>query len=489
MKSSSSHSNIKEILRAAFITGKLTVVRIIVGFGRSKLNALILGAAGLGLYSQANYFSLFLTSICSLGLVNGMMQRISYNRERALHEEQKQVQATVLTTQLFLLALVVLSSVLFAGIINKELFNGIDKQLNVLILVLVAGTFFTVLSSNYMEGFFFSYGRYDLYTKASIVATVVGFLLFIPLIYFFGVYGAFASIAVAGLCLFASYLFYIQKIEKLSNVFVFGFRKKIFLNILPEGLINLFYGTLVPFSALIIRNLMIRYEGPAENGLYQICTSITALYVPFLTNPLWAKLFPEVSAKGPSKEANSFFYNALLFTTIVSGLCVMALFIKPDWIIYVLSSKEFVGSVKFFPVYFLGDFCFNILFAYAVYLLALRRVKEYFIMWIAFFLIQFLASRFLIEKTGGIGIPLGYMLAALLLVFYVFTALYKTLEKRFNSFMFVFAITVLAILIEGYFLHQHYSFLLKLSIMILWAASIFYWQKDFIKALKPRAPF
>jgi O-antigen/teichoic acid export membrane protein len=155
LKSSSAHSNIKEILRAAFVTGKLTLVRIIAGFGRSKLNALILGAAGLGLYSQANYLSLFLTSICSLGLVNGMMQRISFNRERARYEEQKQMQATVLTTQLFLLVFAMLLSLLLVGIINKELFSETDKHLNVLILMLFGGSFFTVLSSNYMEGFFF----------------------------------------------------------------------------------------------------------------------------------------------------------------------------------------------------------------------------------------------------------------------------------------------------------------------------------------------
>jgi O-antigen/teichoic acid export membrane protein len=481
VEASSRRSSFKEVFRAAFITGKLTIVRIIIGFGRSKLNALTLGAAGISLASQANYLSLFLAAACSLGLVNGMMQRMSYTREHNLTEYKSDVQSTVLYSQLFLCLISIAIYLLFTQIINKQIFGEAGKTLNVYLIVLVIFVPFSVVSSNYIEGYFFSYGRYELYTRASIWASIVGFVLFIPALYFWGIEGAIVSIGINNAVLFVFYLVYVRQIEALRNIFHFRFNKKVFLEILPEGLVNLFYGALVPFSALLIRGLILKYEGPYENGYYQICTSITSLYIPFLTNPLWAKFFPEMSAKGITKESSTFLYDTLLFIVGASVFCILGLFVKPDWIIVILSSHDFINSLKFFPSYFLGDFFFNIVFFYSVYLLALRKVREYFFIWCFFFIFQYIFSRILLQNYHALGVAYAYTLSGFMVTLYVMMILAKLFQKNFSPVFFAIITGSFLIGFSGFLLWSQANFLFRVAMFCFWSFLILIFRKKMLQ--------
>ncbi len=482
--SNTQESSLKKIVKAALVSSKLPITRILVGFGRSKLNAIFLGAAGIGMLSQANNFSIFLISICSLGLVNGLMQRISFNKANGLSKQNKNVQATVLTTQLILLGIIIFTSLFFIPYLNKAIFNSADTKLNIFIFLIIASTVFSVISANYMEGFFFSYGRYDLYIKASVWATVCSFILFIPCIYFYGIHGGFFTIFINGLFLLLAYLYFLPRIEPLKNVFVLGFDKKTFLSIFHEGLINLLYGALVPLSALFIRNIIIRKVGVEENGVFQICISITALYTPFLTSVLWANMFPEISAKGDSKESNTILYNTLFFVTILSSIFIISLYVMPNVLILILSSKSFLGASIFFPTYFLGDFFYNILFVYGIYLLAIKKAKQYFTMWLSYFILQYLLSSYFISKYGVLGASYGYVMAAALVIIFIFSFFYKKFKNAFFNYFLLVIFTIITIVLQGFLLIKNCHWLIRLSTLVLWGIFVLFLNKPLFLRIK-----
>jgi len=460
-------------IRSAVFTSPLAIIRLGTGFVRSKYAALALGAAGVGLLSQANLFFTLLASVGSLGLVNGLMQRMSYYKEQGNVAELLKVKGTTLIAQLLTLAILIVPLLFFIGPLNRYLFNTADTAFYADMFFLLLGIPVSVITSNYIEGFFTAYSRFDLYVKGSSFATILSLLLFFPFVYFWGIHGAIIHIWVNVFILFLLFLYYVKKLVDYKDVFVFRFDRTIFNGIFKEGIINLACAALTSLVALLIRNKIVHQQGETENGIYQIVISITAYYTPFITNPLWANYFPVLSAKGVTKETEHVIHSTLKYAIIASSAVCMIILTIPELLIRVVASPQFLKAIDYFPLQLLGDAWYFIFFIFGIYLLSQRRVRQYLFIWTVFLVIQYIVAALLIGRLGVKGAAIAYSSACLIIGLY---ALYefgklisrkefvRVLELLGISFLFLAGLAVCC-LYGG-------MLVLKVTGLILWGLSL-----------------
>lgn len=463
-----SNTSFVDVIKSAIRVSPLSLIRLACGFFRSKIAAIFLGVAGVGLLGEANQFFLLVTTIGSLGMVNSLMQQMSLYRENHDEKNLELVKGTVLTSQLFFLALFALVVSFAFKPITIFFFNNQSPDFSILILIICISSPLNVLASNYIEGFFTAYHRFDLYIKASSIATILSLVLFVPAIYFWKVEGGLISIITGELVLFLLFLFYVLKIEKLKNVFVFKFDRSIFKLTFRDGTVNLFCSFLAGFSGLLLRQMVIKNTGEFNNGIYQFCLSITAYYTPFLTNLLWAKYFPVISAKRITDETKEIIQNTFLFIVVASSAVIIGLLISSELVIRILATKDFIAAQKYLPFQFLGDYWYFIFYLYSIFLLAMRLIKRYLIMWVFYLGLQYVLAKVLVVFWGLTGVIAGYSISSMvagIVSVYFFT---KVISGRpvviykgiFTSFIFVILEATLTIL--------NITIFIKLVLFVAW---------------------
>ncbi|MBP7415043.1 MAG: hypothetical protein KA831_00180 [Pyrinomonadaceae bacterium] len=399
-----------EFFRATLNTAGLTIVRLLTGWARAKVTSLLLGTAGIGILAQANQILLLGTSFGSLGLVNGLINRLSFNYANNDDKKTKQLFSTIFTAQL--IAIVVLMTI---GIIGARplaaYFFGSAENSNYFIITLLAIPF-SVVSTNFIEAIFFARNRYDIYTKAGIWATLLGQLTVIVLTYYFGLTGAFFGILASSVLLFLFYILYLNKVETFKNVFSFGIEKSNFKDATSHGFVNLTYGALVPLASLVIRTFLIDDSGVSANGIYQVPIALTAYYTPFITNGLWARLYPKVSAVKDPKEVDGEITASVRQSILVVTTFVLLLLVYPEALVLISYSSDFLPSVEVMPFQFAGDLGYFVLFNVGVFALALNRLRVYFGFWFIYYAALILASYLLIPGFGVKGAALAYLICA-----------------------------------------------------------------------------
>jgi O-antigen/teichoic acid export membrane protein len=393
----------------------LAAIRLGCGFLRSKVSALFLGAAGLGLLGQGNQFLLIITSLGSLGMVNSMMQQISRHRESGDPEMLRKIKSTVLISQCISLAIMVAVLLFTLRQLGFFLFNNTTGTYSGVLVLIICTAPLNVLASNYLEGFFVGYQRFDLYIRASSITAILGLVIFVPCVYWWGVKGGLINIAIGEVTLFVLFLYHLLKIERLKEIFVFRFDMSLFKGMFTDGMINLACGTLQILFSLLVRQMIISQKGEFFNGIYQFSTSITAYYAPFITNMLWAKYFPEISAKGITATTAKMLEHTILFISLATTAVITAIMVYPQLMIRILASAEFEASQRYLALQFAGDFWYFIFYSYTVFLLAMRDTRKYLILWLLFLATQYVGVKLMIGYRGIDGVMIAYVISSVLM--------------------------------------------------------------------------
>src|ERR1700712_3415477 len=194
----STESIIRQHWSAFFTGGTLSLTRLLTGFVRIKYVALVLGTAGVGFLSQASQLQLLGISVACVSLAVGIINRIG-----AIGPDNRAREGRMLSTAFTAQAIVATTLLIVAVSAPRWLTNAVFGSETPLaafgistaeILAVVFSVPASVVASGYLEAVFFGGGRYDLYVKASIWATVLGFASTLAMIWFWRLPGAFWSI-------------------------------------------------------------------------------------------------------------------------------------------------------------------------------------------------------------------------------------------------------------------------------------------------------
>lgn len=392
-------------LKANLLMGASSFVRLVAGLVKTKVSALLLGTVGVGVLGIGSQIQLLGLTWGSLSLGAGFTQKYSAAVASGDLAERKRLLSTTFTVlALFNLMLVGLSLIFSPWLGSIVL--GADSLVFLPILLAIP---FHVMVGAYFMGVLYAHGKYDLWARVSAISAVPELALFCLGAWYFGTIGAMAGLA-AGMMIWALLLLkHCLVVERAADLFRFGFHPGVVKGLASSSLVMSLTSTGVYFSALLIRMLLVKQVSPEANGAYQAACIISGLYIPFVTNGIWAHLFPKVSAATNQEDVGRAFVDSLRVTAALAAVCQVGLLLLPNLFISLAFSRGFTGVMDFLPLQLFGDFFFLIAQPGLAIMLARGRLKSYAATWCAYCVSLVVLPWLLVPNFGGQAVSIGYV--------------------------------------------------------------------------------
>ncbi len=401
--------------RAFLAGGTLSLTRLLTGFVRVKYVALVLGTAGVGFLSQATQLQLLGISLGSLSIAVGII-----NRMGAIGANQRERESRLLSTAFtmqFTVSLVMLGAALiWSRALTDAVFGSEALAASPMsprdVLVVICSVPLAVLASGYLEAVFFGAGRYDLYVRASIWATVLGFFATVTIIAVWRLPGAFWSIFASSALLVTPFLIYVRRVRPFSHLFRFGFDRSEANALFRFSVVVLISGALVPFARLWVQRAVIGNFGVDANGILQVPFAVTAYYTPFLTNALWGRMHPTVTRVGATREGRRELTAAVRLTVTMAAAAIVTILFLKDLLVPLAYSRAFAPAAHLLPAQLLGDYFYFVALPFTIYALGLSRLRVYLAANLGYSIVAAATSFLLLRSIGLVGVPIGYGLSA-----------------------------------------------------------------------------
>jgi len=403
--------SIRHHVRAFFSGGVLSLTRLATGFVRIKYVALVLGTTGVGFLSQATQLQLLGISIASLSMAVGVINRMgaigAANRAR-----EGRLLSTAFTSQLTISLTLLCAAFVFSRPLMDLVFGAeaiASSPITSLdVLAVVFSVPLAVIASGYLEAVFFGTGRYDLYVRASIWATILGFASTLAIIYVWGLPGAFWSFFASALLLAGAFIIHVRRVRPFSELFKIGFDPAEANALIRFSVAVLVSGALVPTARLWVQRAVISSYGIDANGLLQVPFAVNAYYTPFLTNALWGRMHPAVTRLGPTPEGRHELTTAIRLIVIMATTAIVAILFLKDLLVPLAYSRAFLPATRLLPAQLMGDYFYFAALPFTVYALGLSRLRIYLAAWVGYSTVAVVASVVLMRWFGLVGVPMGY---------------------------------------------------------------------------------
>lgn len=345
------HHPARDILRATATTGLASVINILLGILRTKVVALVLGPAGVGLYGVLNTLLHSGRTALARGLSTAGSREIAAasNNAESLSSAISAVRAAALAVALGSGALIVLLSPWLASWAFHE--PGHTWQVALLGLAI----FFAVMAAN-LDALLTGLGKvwerslcFTLSAVASTIIAVIGVVLW-----------GFPGLVLAVVCLpILDFLFLSWQASRMAPAA--GTRPRFRWDAEVSGIA--FSGMTVSAAVLIggatqlaARRFLIGQAGIEEAGLYHAAAIISMLYVGVVLNSLVVDFMPRLSKVQTDPIAAQAVINQQLNVSVllVAPLCIAGVAFSPlaIWLLY---SDEFIPAAGMLRWQMLGE--------------------------------------------------------------------------------------------------------------------------------------
>lgn len=398
--------------------GLSTFVTMLIGFVRAKFLALSLGPDGVGIFSQATTFFQSAETICGLGISLGITKYVSEAWKSRDFGSAKDIILSSFRLQSAAFAVFFVLAAVFAPGISRFVFSSSEYAWSIAVLS------FAVIFSIFListESVLLGAGRADIFSSARIIYAIAGIILLVAAVGFAGLPGSIFYIAAnAILAIVVTGWFLLRLVSKETGLSLTGLAERFFRSkraddysakLVSYGAVTLAASAVSWVSILVIRSLIIKNGGAADNGLYQVAFALVSYYTPFFTNGVWGYLFPRLSAIKEAGEFNMEINKALRFIMLFLTPSVVILFLLRKPLVLLIFSEEFLGSLGIFPMYLLGSFFFLISYILGTAFLAKKSLKIYLAINVAQSVIYVLIFYALAAKFGLLAIAISYFLA------------------------------------------------------------------------------
>jgi glycosyltransferase involved in cell wall biosynthesis/O-antigen/teichoic acid export membrane protein len=459
------HSNI--------ILGIVTGTRFVVGLLKTKISAIFLGPSGAGLLGIGSQVQMLGVTWGSLSMSSGFLNRLSAASGESDPSQKREILSTTFTIQLLCNGFCLIAGIALAPWLSKLAFGDASMSKYV-VPVLVSVPFYSLITV-YFNGIFFTHGQYAAYSRASVISGVLEAILFSMGIYFWGVQGAFWALpigaAIWGLLLLRPLL----RLESARDLFRIKLNKSAARFLIDSGFIMILAGSAAYLCSILIRIWITRSLGIAQAGIYQVVTVLFGYYSPFITNGIWAQLFPRASRDGISAATGREWYHSFFITAVFGGLIQVAFLIMPERLISLIYTKEFSEAAHIFPIQCLGDFLFLLAQPSFGVLLGMRKTLNYLWVNLAYYAGISLLSFLFVHRWGLIGAASAYLICGAGLLTWSLTYYTRMAGKDIGLLRFISVITAL-VAFQGFLAWNHASFILRgltLGMFLIWMAYVF----------------
>ena len=339
--SKENQSSYRQIMKATSIFGGVQVFNIIIQVIRSKVVAVLLGPAGMGLMGLLTATTGIISSLTNFGLGTSAVKDIAAANNTG-DEERISVVITAFRRVVWITGLVGLIVTIVLSPWLSELTFG-NKQYTVAFIFLSVTLLFNQLSSGQMvllQGM----RKLKYLAKADVLGSVLGLIITLPLYYLYGIDGIVPGIIGTSLLLVMGSWYFANKVEVKKIVLTSSQTITEGKGMLRMGIMISLSGLLTVGASYVVRIFINRTGGLEHVGLYNAGFVIINTYVGMIFGAMATDYYPRLAAVAHDnnlcrKTINEQAEIGLLILSPI--LIIFLIFIK--WMIILLYSSKFIA--------------------------------------------------------------------------------------------------------------------------------------------------
>lgn len=331
----------REIMKATSLFGGVQVFNIIIAIVRSKIIAVLLGPAGLGIVGLLTSTTVLVSSLTNFGLGTSAIRDIAAANESGNQNRVNKV-VTVFRRLVWITGLLGAVLTFISAPWLSQLTFG-NKEYTLAFMWLACTLLFNQLTSG-QDVLLQGMRKLKYLAKANMLGSFIGLVISTPLYYYYRVDGIVPAIILTALFLLAITWYFARKIK-------FEQIKVTPEETISEGKGMLRMGLMLSLSGLIstgtsyIVRIFISNTGNLEDvGLYNAGFAIIGTYVGLVFTAMSTDYYPRLSGVShDNKKANLLINQQAEIAVLILAPILTVFIIFINWAVIVLYSTEFIA--------------------------------------------------------------------------------------------------------------------------------------------------
>lgn len=437
-----SQKGYRQIFKATSLFGGVQVFNIIIGIIRSKIIAVLLGPAGMGISGLLTSTTGMITSLTNFGLGSSAVKNVA---ESYAQNDTKKISRVVsalhslvwITGTLGLLITLIFAPYLSELTFETKEYTNAFRLLSITLLLAQL----TIGRNVIMQGT----RSLKLLAKANLLGSLFGLLLTIPFYYFWGIKGIVPALIITSIVTLFFSWFFSRKISISKMKLTY---KQVWIegkDMLTMGIMLSLSGIITLAVSYVTRIYIGRIGGVEEVGLYNAGFAIIGTYVGLVFTAMATDYYPRLAGVASNNEiAKETINQQADIAILILAPILMVFFVFIHWIVQLLYSTQFMSVNGMIHWAALGMFFRAVGWAIAFLFLAKGTSKLFFlnelIANIYFLVLNVLGYKYYGLDGLGISFLIGYILYAM----QVFIISNKKYKFNFNrAFIKIFILQLL----------------------------------------------
>lgn len=410
------------------------VIKFIAGIVRTKLNAIYLGTAGVGLVNQLGFLTQKMSMFTTLSMSEAVVKQISENTSKA---DVREFVASSLKSYIILvfsfMFVSILSMYFFASDLTIYVFGDI-KYLSVFYLGIFS--FPLLLLNSIPFSILKGFRSVKLIAKARLVVVVFNLVLFIPLLFAFKLKGAIAFVPISFVTTLLINFYFVEKYHlremglNINSIFNASLKNRFVIELLTFSGFGLFIGLFSIITEFACRSIVVYNLGIAKIGLYSPIMTWAGLFTGFLLPSFSTYLYPRFCTVKSNHEISGILNDALKLGTLALAPLIFLGIPYRNIFIVLFYSKDFVEAGIYLPFHFMGVVFYVWWYIFAQSMTPTGRIKQHSIFCALFYSLDVVVTYILVPKYGLNGWMLKYIISPV--IFFIVYFIYSRRKLGFN---------------------------------------------------------
>lgn len=403
------NTSYNQILKSTTIFGGSQFVVIVAGIIRAKVVALLLGTTGVGFIGIYQSVIETLRSACSMGLDTAGVKEIAQARQE---EDEDTFNKTATRFNKWFKTSAVIGFIICIGLSYPISIWAFDSdEYSFYIAALSVCVFLAILTSGrttLLQGI----RRISEIAKSTIIGSIAGLVMTIPLYYIFGIEGILPSFIGTGLISFICVEYYYRKQNIKRVPLSYKETYQTGLQSLKLGIFIVsatFIGTASMFAvkAFITRTIDIETA-----GLFQSAWAITNVSLILILRSMGSDFFPRLSAISDDNNKTKQLVNEQTYIVlIISSPVIVGMIAFSGLVISILYSSDFIPANSLLQWQVAGTFLKVLSWPIAFILLAKNKGLLFLLSEVAYYIIYLLSGYILSSDYGLNAWGIAYLVA------------------------------------------------------------------------------
>lgn len=340
-----------ELLKVSSLAGISTLIKLSAQLIVSKVIVVVAGPNGLVLLGQLTNVTTIFQTFSVGGITTGVTKYISE------YEYDKPLQKKIILNSIKITFYCSLITSVFIIVFYKYITNYFFSNHNYETIVLVLGsTIFIIGFNNLFVSILNGLKRYKSFVTLNITSSIIGLIITVTLIYYWGIKGALTAYLIAP-CFMIFFAFkYIKNEANFKEIFSkpvpdFWVTKKLF-----GFSIMLFNNSIVgSFALIFIRSLLITNISTKSAAIWEAMNRLSSAYLLIIVSSIQVYYLPTLSSIIEKKKITE---EIIKTQKIIIPVCIVLftmIYFLRNFIIQLLFSEEFNELNSLLPYQLVGD--------------------------------------------------------------------------------------------------------------------------------------